>query len=709
IFVANGIFKDLTDQDYIQFYSDPNNVRRIIKTEDKAILKLIEKIPSEPLPNYAFHNDGQWHFTNQSTQWGLATPGFSNGSAYGDLDNDGDLDLVVNNVNMPPFIYRNNADTLFNHHYLSIQCRGEGRNTFALGTQVELYVGDEILYQEFNPMRGFQSTVEHRLHFGLGDYRQVDTLKVIWPDGRRTVLREVAVDRLLVLNQKDAVAMAPEKPEKPAPWLAPASVKVPFRHTENRYSDFDRDRLLYHMISREGPKMAVGDVNGDGRPDVYIGGAKDQPGALLIQKPGGDFENKTPEIILNDRKSEDTDALFFDADGDGDLDLYVASGGNEFSSSSGQLRDRLYFNLGGGRFEKSNQLLPAGQYENTACVTAADYDGDGDLDLFVGARCRPFLVGVPASGFLLDNDGRGHFKPKTAERAPDLKEIGMITDAEWADFDGDGDPDLVLVGDYMPVTIFENTGGKFEKNTLPASNGFWTGVRVADLDADGDPDLVLGNWGTNSRFRATPERPVRMYVNDFDQNGTPEQIITTYNGDKAYPFVLRHDLVRQMPSLKKKYLKYENYKDQTVEDIFTPEQLEHAIRLEAFETRSGVALNAGDGTFEWRPLPVEAQFSPNFGILTGDVNADGHTDILLAGNFYHSKPEVGIYDASLGTTLLGDGKGGFETVAPQRSGFFVLGEVRDLQWVRVGGKLMILVAKNDDAPEIFELKTGGPQ
>lgn len=716
IFVANGIYKDLTDQDYIRFYSNPNNVREIINSEDKAILKLIDRIPSEALPNYAFRNEGNLAFSNKALEWGLAEPSFSNGSAYGDLDNDGDLDLVVNNVNASPFIYRNESGTISNYNYLSIKCLGEGMNTFALGTQVEVHADGKIHYQELNPMRGFQSTVAHRLHFGMGGVERVDSLKVVWPDGRISIEKEVKLNQLLILDQKDAQRIDSSSEQKEPPnlinslnlesnkWFQKSIKTFPFQHVENTFSDFDRDQLLYHGISTEGPKVAIGDVNKDGRDDLFFCGAKDSPGALLIQTQNGGFVNQTPQIIINDQKSEDTDCLFFDANSDGKLDLYVTSGGNEFSASASQLRDRLYFNQGNNQWLKSEQLLPAGMYENTSCVEATDYDQDGDLDLFVGARIRPFLIGVPVTGFILENDGKGKFKNVTYEIAPELKNIGMITDAKWIDFDNDKDQDLVVVGDYMPISVFKNEDGKFVKTIIEKSNGFWTCLEVADIDNDMDLDLVLGNHGLNSRFKASPNRPIRMYINDFDQNRTAEQIITTYNGDKAYPFALRHDLVKQMPYLKKKYLKYDNYKDQTVEDIFEPQQFENALILEVFETRTSVAINDGSGNFDVIPLPIEAQFSPVFGIEVADFDQDGNKDILLGGNFYNSKPEVGIYDASYGTVLKGNGKGIFNTLKPKESGIFIKGQIRDFDLISIGTRKALVVAKNDQEPEIYYLK-----
>ena len=709
IFVANGIYKDLLDQDYIQFMGNPQTVRAILSRENAVIQQLIDSIPSEKIANYVFANKGDFTFVNKAQEWGLGEPSHSNGSTYGDLDNDGDLDLVVNNVNMAPFVYRNEADTLLpQNHSLSIKLVGEGKNTFALGAQVTLWCQGTMHYQELAPMRGFESTVDTKLVFGLGSASTVDSLRVQWLDGRLTILENVKSNQLLILEQKAAT------PSQNTPWLAnhdaapllediTASVGLDYQHRENEFSDFDRDPLLFHMLSAEGPKLATGDVNGDGLEDFFVGGAKDQPGALFVQK-NGNFKHTNEEIFTQDQVSEDTDALFFDADGDGDQDLYVASGGSEFPSSSSALLDRLYLNDGQGKLTKSSQLLPTSRFESTACVRAADYDGDGDQDLFVGLRLRPFLYGVPVNGYILQNDGKGNFENVTELVAPGLTEIGMITAAQWVDYDQDQDADLIVAGDWMPVRVFENDGGSFVDKTeeagLAHTPGFWNCLEVADLDQDGDLDLVAGNLGQNTRLKSTENQPVVMDVNDFDRNGKAEQIISTYQHDTLYPLTLRNDLVKQIPSLKKKYLRYDAYQGQSIEDIFAPEQRRSTVRLEVRTTQSAVLINQGNGKFTVQPLPTEAQFSPIYSILTDDFNQDGYVDLLLGGNFYRSKPEIGIYDASYGLLLEGDGKGQFAVV--RQSGFFVKGEIRDMVSLRAKEGHLVLVARNDAPMQVFK-------
>jgi hypothetical protein len=704
LFITNGIYHRPNDLDYLAYVSEP--VVQASLREGMAGLSraLIGKMPHIPIASYAYRNNGDLTFTNQAQAWGLGQPGFANGAAYADLNNSGALDLIVNKIGAPASIYRNRAVELTKNHYLRVVLKGSGANTAGIGSKVVVKQGGKggsIQLLEQMPTRGFQSSVDPRLHFGLGSAEQIDSLTVIWPDRRHQVLTRVAVDRTLTLSQQDAT-LPPSPPLPPLPLFSDVTdrLAIDFTHQENRFYDFHREPLIPHFLSTEGPALAIGDVDGDGRDDIYVGGAKWQAGRLFIQRRDGTFRPSLERAFQADSLSEDVDAVFFDANGDGRPDLYVVSGGNEFEKDDAALQDRLYVNDGHGRFHRDSLALPR-LSESGSVVVPGDWNGDGHLDLFVGRRVVARHYGLTPRSYLLENDGTGHFRDVTLETAPALADVGMVTSAAWIDYDHDGRLDLIVVGEWMPIRVFHQENGRFVDRTAEAglggTEGWWNSVTVADLNGDGRPDLVLGNLGLNSYLQASPTEPARLYVGDFGHNGTLEQIVTFYKHGVSYPLVGRDDLLSLIPRLRTRYPTYADFGAARVEDIVPAGDLAQATVREAHVFASSVALNNGNGTFTLRPLPAEAQFAPIRAALVDDFDGDGRPDLLVGGNLYGVPPVLGRYDASYGLLLSGRGDGRFDAVDMERSGLVIEGQVRHMGRLRsAGGGRLIVVARNND-------------
>jgi len=677
LLVTNGYVKDYTDMDFLKYSADKAMHAGGGEKED-IVKEAISKMPPSPGTSYLFRNVGGNGFARVNSAWGLTQKTVSAGAAYADLDNDGAMDLVINNTNEFAGIYKNNARAMRNAHYLKIALKGEPGNSTGIGSKVRLFCKDTIFYQEAFPVRGFQSSVDPVLNFGLGDHTLVDSILVIWPDDRYQVLRQVKADQAVQVRVKDADGKWQYVKEGGAVLMHAAAGPV---HVENNYNDFDRQPLLLNYLSRSGPCMAKADVNKDGLEDVFMGGSKGHPAHIYLQSAAGDLRLSPQPGIEKDSLGEDGAAAFFDADGDGDADLFVAGGGYEFEENDPLLQGRLYINDGKGHFTKSEGAVPAWPV-SAGCVTAADLDGDGDLDLFIGGRVIPGKYPLAPGSKILLNDGKGHFTDGTPQMAPELEHTGMVTDACWIDLNKDGKPDLVMVGEWMPVKIYLNKGGKLQdvsdKYIHFSSAGWWNRIAVADLDGDGLPDLVLGNQGLNNQFQASAQEPLTLYYKDFDNNGSIDPVFCYYINGVSYPAASRDDLTTQLPGLKKKFLEYHDYADATIHELFDAEQLKDAGPLQANLLATVWLQNKGDSGFVLHQLPQEAQYAPVYAIAAVDVNGDGHKDLVLAGGNAWTRIRFGRYRAGHGTLLLNDGKGDFRYVAQPASGLRLRGDVRNM-------------------------------
>jgi enediyne biosynthesis protein E4 len=698
IFIANGIVKDLTDFDFVDFYA--NNQGKIDQYRQDSILitKMIDKFPSVPQQNYFFKNKGTFQFENIAPSQGLEQLTFSTGSAYADLDNDGDLDLVVNNLNERAFVYQNNSNPGTTTNFLSLDLGN------AFGAKVRLYTGGETQIQEFQPVKGYMSSVDPRLNFGVGKYSQIDSVHIDWPTGKRTVLTKIAANQVLFPKELDA--KAPQTDNKtPAPYFTPTvAFTFPYLHQESEFVDFDRDRLRFWSISNEGPRASQADIDGDGRMELVIPGAKGQSTSLWKQSSSGVWSMAQTSLFDQDSLAEDVVAHFFDANGDGAADLLVGSGGIEFSDFAPSYQDRLYLNDGKGSFSRSVQQFTA---TPTSFILSWDGDQDGDLDLIIGQRAFPFGYGIAVGVQFWQNDGKGNFTDVSTSLGKPFDKLGMLTDGALADLDGDGKTELLLAGEWMALQVFTFDQGTWSNRTaqfgLENTRGFWKRIYVGDINGDGKTDLLAGNSGTNSRLRTSAEKPLRLAINDFDQNGSIEQILHHHENGKSIPWVLKNTLVKQIPSLKKQVLSYADYKDKALEELFPQSVWAKSLILQADWMETTLWINQGNGKMVQEALPAEVQYAPVHAISV--LPRQGKSSlILLGGNESRIKPELGTQLGSYAWVLDKDVNNKWKALKPQESGLFVSGEIRDFQWIQSNNQTHLFVLRNHDKPLVFTVR-----
>ena len=702
IFVSNGYLRDYTNKDFLRYWGD-YKIKKAMAREPFLLMDLVTAMPSTKLPNYIFRNNHNLTFTNKQVEWGLNEASISNGAVYADLDNDGDLDLIVNNINQPASIYQNMSREINNTNYIAVKLKGIDKNTNAIGAKVYIYTSGNLQYQEVNPNKGYLSCVSTTLNFGLGNNKVVDSIKIIWPNQIIQKLETVKANQLLAISYSPS-PKANKQTEKTADHKLFARVHplISFKPAQISINDFKRQLLMLFMYSKTAPIIVKADVNKDGLDDLFISGGADSEGKIYLQQPGGTFVVRNLFGGNGENTGTTSAAVFFDANGDGFPDLYVAKGGYSlYEPNTPDLQDELYLNNGNGYFTLAKDALPNLTGSSKACIKPCDFDGDGDIDLFVGGRVIPGQYPLSPESYLLVNDGKGKFKAVTAP----FNKIGMVTDAEWIDLNNDGRKDLVLCGEFMPITVFINSPEGFKDKTSDyfdsKTNGFWFKMLLADINGDGKPDLIAGNLGLNTQIQVSEKEPATLYYADFDKNGSIDPFFNFYIQGKSYPFVSRDEINEQIYPMRRKFSSYKAYADASIHDIFSDEELAKATKLSVYNTKTTLFVNQ-NGKFISVDLPIEAQFSMVTQIISGDFDHDGFTDLLLFGNHTDNRLKLGSLDANYGCMLKGDGKGGFKYVAQPNSGLSVIGDVKSALEIKINNENYLLLGLSDGPLQFYK-------
>ena len=708
IYVCNGVNRDVTDLDFMNFFANDVIQKMVLTGKKDEVDQVLKEIPRNALKNKVYRNDHQLKFTDIGDQWGFTQPSFSNGAAYGDLDNDGDLDLIINNENQPAFVYKNNARELNKNNYLGVFLKGKGKNTFAIGSKVQVYANQQMFTREVIPSRGFQSSVDYKQIIGLGTIKDIDSVVITWPNRTIKKIIHPNINQVLTIQQDDEKEKMIEKETIPSSTLF-TQIKSSFdKHEENEVIDFYTERNIPRMLSREGPKAAVGDVNGDGLEDVFIGGTPGHIGQLYLQNADGSFTKKEEKAFQQFASFEDVAVIMFDCDHDGDLDLLVCPGGNNNDINTRELQLRLFKNDGKGNFTIDANAFPNTSM-NIAVAAVNDFNGDGFPDLFIGARNYPKVYGADPTSFLFVNDGNGHFTDIAATKNPDISKIGMVTNAVWADVVGDAAKELIIVGEWMTPRIFSFKKDHFEevKNNLNNLFGWWQTIAVADVNNDGKQDLIIGNIGENFYLQPDEKNPVKLWLNDFDQNGILDKVLTYTIDGKDKPVVVKHDLEEQLPSIKKNNLKHVDYAKRSIQELFSKELIEKSVVKKFNYCASIVAINKGNGNFEIQKLPLMSQMSCINSFYCTDINHDGFVDIIDGGNQFGFLPQYQRLDANSGEVLMNDRKGNFTRTDPFETGLHLRGEVRDIQKIKLKKENALLFLQNNEYPVLFKMNETG--